>query len=1074
MRVNMSIPSDQVDSLIAKAKETQTLDLREFAVEMLPKWALDLHDLKELTIRLSDSAVGLDLRCFNKLRELYVRDIRNTSVADFRFPDGLTTLVLEGNPLTSVATLHLPDGLTTLCLDDNQLTSMADFRFPDGLTTLILDSNQLTSVADLHLPDGLTTLYLRHNQLTSVEGLRLPDGLEMLDLRHNQITSVVGLRLPDGLTTLMLDGNQLTSLPDLRLQDALTRLYLGGNQLTSVAHLRLPDGLTTLDLRQNQLTSVAGLCLPDGLTALDLRQNQLTSVAGLRLPDGLAWLILRSNRLTSLAGLDHLRHLGLLDLYDNPELRIPVEVWNNVTNPTRILAWFFAADTLLPEVKIAMLGQGSAGKTELRALLCSDAKANSKERTPSVEWSALSLPRVTPLVAGVSTDPHNVRCHVFDFGGQPHLHAAHRFFLSNRRSVYMIVLDAQCTLADTRLKYWLGFIEHAHEQWLRHEAEANADQLAPNHVLTEFEHLRLVDEELERARQKHSKPPVLIVITHTAPFDNSPRAVADTGGPGRKEMRRRLSTNEVRTLAGQNASVVDGFDAFDETGVMKLDEVRDALRECVAGMSEVWQTLYPKAFGTIVEKFRQTFGFDSETDDHTSPGAPMLDEEEAVRIIADACPAGSSGATIQPRDYLGVLRDLGIVHWLGDRADVDESDPVKRIVFNPRWVRGPVYDVLWTDHKGSSPEVRESVLLRTLEGREGRLEYLRRSAPRPPISADEARLVLRLMERCDLVVRLEGVSQGAWYIVPDLLPEYPPGGTPSAPAAEWSLGVVDDVLVPKLIGRLWSKRDGVVCRDSFGLKLADGTSARLAAHVQEGRLALYAEAPTAKAVQAAVDMIDDILLWILKRSVRGTVTGRVRSVEAVHDWDNENLEKSNARPERQRPQSRRPSGSPKSPSLVELKRRDDQTTPALFEYLSERFHLRGQRIREIRTHFERDVRTSRARCCRLSEGRLRVYYRTGCLLHYLSVSNASEPPKSSDFPDLYDAEPSLAGTIWCALVIHEREYLKIQRSRSGRGVNGESKSPRKNPTREDLIPDREAFLKGYRDAINAVERGTAG
>jgi small GTP-binding protein len=110
--------------------------------------------------------------------------------------------------------------------------------------------------------------------------------------------------------------------------------------------------------------------------------------------------------------------------------------------------WYHAAiegEIDINEVKVVLVGDGSAGKTTVRKRL-------------------MGLP-VDPKESqthGIEIHDHEIECqgrkilaHFWDFGGQEIMHATHQFFLS-RRSLYILLLDVR---KEEDADYWLKHIE---------------------------------------------------------------------------------------------------------------------------------------------------------------------------------------------------------------------------------------------------------------------------------------------------------------------------------------------------------------------------------------------------------------------------------------------------------------------------------------------------------------------------------------------------------------------------------------------------------------------------------------
>ncbi len=184
----------------------------------------------------------------------------------------------------------------------------------------------------------------------------------------------------------------------------LTNLWLKGNKLTS------------LPLKIFQLKN---------LKSLDLRDNQLTMLP---------------SKIVQLPKLTHLY------LDNNPLISPSPEIAEQGIDAIRE---YFAAlegeERLLNEVKIILVGDGASGKTSLSRCFMGGRFNPTEETTHGIRLKNWQ----------VEAPDRQLRCNLWDFGGQEIMHATHQFFLS-RRSLYVLVLDGR---RDERPEYWLRLIE---------------------------------------------------------------------------------------------------------------------------------------------------------------------------------------------------------------------------------------------------------------------------------------------------------------------------------------------------------------------------------------------------------------------------------------------------------------------------------------------------------------------------------------------------------------------------------------------------------------------------------------
>lgn len=346
-----------------------------------------------------------------------------------------------------------------------------------GATELDLNGLDLTELPPLLFQlTNLTKLDISFNKLTELSpDIAQLNNLLRLELTGNQLTELPSqLFQLTKLIELDLGGNQLTELSSNVIQlNNLTGLYLTGNrqirlprqlfQLINLNNLKLGDlWLTSLPEELFQLTNLTDLYLAHNhLVALSPKIGLLTH---------LARLVLYDNYLTQLPSeVYQLTNLIYLDLSDNKFIELSpqivrlsvdtsVPVYRNpLTSPPYELAIqgfkaiheYFAAleegTRIVGEVKVILIGEGASGKTSLTRCLRDERFNQHEETTHGIRIKNWQL----------DTGDQELRCNLWDFGGQEIMHATHQFFLS-RRSLYVLVLDGR---RDERPEYWLRYIE---------------------------------------------------------------------------------------------------------------------------------------------------------------------------------------------------------------------------------------------------------------------------------------------------------------------------------------------------------------------------------------------------------------------------------------------------------------------------------------------------------------------------------------------------------------------------------------------------------------------------------------
>lgn len=397
---------------------------------------------------------------------------------------GLQRLNLSSNQLTSLPeSLGLLVDLQRLSLPGNQLASLPESigKLRD-LQWLDLSGNRLTCVPDsLGQLTGMQSLNFSGNQLSS-----LPDSIGRLEsLQHLNVSDNLLASLPDslgelgGVQALYISGNKLTSLPEWfgRLT-GLQRLSVSGNQLTSLPEsfgqlvglqwlylsgnklTSLPEsfgqltGLQRLSLSSNQLKSLESLGNLTELQDLDLAGNQLTSLPeSLGRLTSLRMLGLSSNRLRSLpeslAGLSQLRGLLLNDNPLNPELEAAYK--EGLAAVRRYLQAEAAAQVVLNEAKLILIGEGEVGKSCLLGALRGDEWIRNRPTTHGIEIKQV---RVADPESG-----KEITLNGWDFGGQRVYRPTHQLFFS-APAVYLVVWKPREGPQQGFVKEWINLVKH--------------------------------------------------------------------------------------------------------------------------------------------------------------------------------------------------------------------------------------------------------------------------------------------------------------------------------------------------------------------------------------------------------------------------------------------------------------------------------------------------------------------------------------------------------------------------------------------------------------------------------------
>ena len=603
--------------------------------------------------------------------------------------DLFRTEVTEADLRRLAQDVFLRERLARLHLGCNRLSDAA----AEGL-------KQLTNVARLDLYGNEL-----HDAAALAECLKPLTNLKWLNLDNNQLSDATslaeGLKPLMNLTALGLSRNQLSDAvalaEGLKPLTSLAWLDLGHNRLSDAAPLGegLSPNLTELYLYENELSDASALA--DGLkplknlTRLDLNHNHLTDASdlaeSLRPLTNLTTLDLSSNQLSDAGALTEslnpLKKLTSLDLENNPGLGLPDEVVES-RDPARILAALeeIATGQTTPvlEMKLVLLGNGRTGKTQLANRLLDKPFDEHSESTPHFMVHALPIRKVMPTVGDAI--PRSIAGRLYDFGGQPHLWSAHRFFLASKHNLYVVVIDGTCE-GLPQLKYWLEYVRR-YTQDARPQVDADGRRATDASIAAD-----------------HDAVPVLVLYSHS----DCTTAAHHEG----RQMFRAPDDAEVQALREDyqgviNLRVVRRYSSkMPKEQPEGLEEVRGHLRELAGGVNYIFTTQYPLGLHQVKDYLR------GEREDvggrKLKPFSDSIPRKDLYGLFRDAA------AKRKPNDgdcelWLQMLRNLGVVHWVGDlgpKRDVRAGATIAETVYHPEWVQKLVYAIIAADPKDRTP-----------------------------------------------------------------------------------------------------------------------------------------------------------------------------------------------------------------------------------------------------------------------------------------------------------------------------------------------------------------------------------
>jgi hypothetical protein len=561
-----------------------------------------------------------------------------------------------------------------------------------------------------------------------------------------------------GLTLTGVRGEGRTALTERCPQ--LYILRLGLTDVTDVGVRVLAEHcpqLRAISLKNTNVTDVGVGVLAERcpqLRALRLSDTRLTD-------DGLQVLARRGPQLRALdlsntavtdvgmtALARHCPQLHTLRL-SNTNVRLPRSLTSS-TDAQAILQYFREAREVgrrpLLEVKVSILGLGRLGKSQLARRL---APQNDTERRQPFDTDAESthafVQRTTTCTLTRNRIRHECLLRLFDFGGQPEMHGAHRFFLADQRNVYIILVSARLSRAANRLDYWLRMVKrHGGGVPAIVVVSHNDKQPAADERIyhSPAEPLELLDP--EKLMQEHDIPVQVV--------------------------------NDYSNATGEN-----------------LDQVWNALHLAVNSLDPVFDVPFAPNFFKIHAWLSGRLG-------HELKDQPPFERYLSVQSFRNVCAAAGQEDEKQQLLWLTLLRDLGLLHYVGDRPEVkrNTAHELGQFIFHPEWVKTPVYNVV------RHPEAYE---------RAGILPYGTVSrALGPELEEADRRRIVALMEACELIFRVRGGKpKEADYLIVDRVPNRPEGMVRADWTASprkglrWEFPFLPSHLLPQLLGRWFSQ-----------------------------------------------------------------------------------------------------------------------------------------------------------------------------------------------------------------------------------------------------------------------------
>ncbi len=449
------------------------------ALEMLDISFSKVSDLGPLmgfkalqTLGVSGCEQVSDLSPVKMLSALQTLNVSFTKVRDLsslRDLIALRTLAVAG--CQQVRDLGPVSGLSALETLDVNYTDVSDLGSLSSLSALKTLDVSYTDVSDLGPLSGLSaleTLGVNYTDVSDLDPLSGLSTLKTLDLSYTKVSDLGPMKNLNALQTLRMSGCQdVKDLGPLSGMNALQTLDVNFTQVSDLSPLKNLSALQTLEVAGCQ--QVSSLSPLSGLSALQKLDVCFTRVSDLGPQE---WLIgfrsLRAYGIDSLylqpsviEFLPHLKELCIDRVAGTPPEVLSEDYTSNCLDSFR--SWWQDlqdGEEADQEIKIFVLGNGTAGKTQICRQLRGEAY---DENVPSTHGVQIDLLDLMP-----DKGKGGVKARLWDFGGQDIYHGTHALFLEGR-AVFILVwnprLDGKGDYEENGLRmhhhglvYWLDYV----------------------------------------------------------------------------------------------------------------------------------------------------------------------------------------------------------------------------------------------------------------------------------------------------------------------------------------------------------------------------------------------------------------------------------------------------------------------------------------------------------------------------------------------------------------------------------------------------------------------------------------
>ncbi len=336
-----------------------------------------------------------------------------------------------------------------------EILSLGKYRYWDAKKSGWGFNVDVTQNKIKFLPEWLSRLTkvskinLENTQVIDLSPLSGLPGLQGVGLKETQVSDLSPLSGLSGLQRVDLCSTQVSDLSPLSGLSGLREVDFGLTQVGDLSPLSGLSGLQHVWFNHTQVSDLSPLSDLSGLQQVVLNSTQVSDLSPLSGLPVLQHVWFRDTQVSDLSPLsEHLKKGLSIDFEGCPLFIPPVEFADQ--GEESVVEYFKQLDedaAPLNEIKIILLGEGTAGKTSLvRRLQGQDFDPN-ESQTHGI--------RIRKQLFDMGDE--QVTARIWDFGGQETMHATHQFFLSER-CIYVLVLNSRQGDERDRAEYWLKHV----------------------------------------------------------------------------------------------------------------------------------------------------------------------------------------------------------------------------------------------------------------------------------------------------------------------------------------------------------------------------------------------------------------------------------------------------------------------------------------------------------------------------------------------------------------------------------------------------------------------------------------